>query len=263
MNLNEWVDSKGNTIAPGAVKNTKQKFTSLVYYMMKNKGSLVSKAEVVRLDSQGFTYKEYHKSTSGQDYVLTLLVGGFSRGSSSWAYELYLDTNLVNEARGSGWEDLLEALEKYFHVPKVGSKEYESLCEWLDAKGNKINPNNTSTVSSQPATSSTNNYPSQKENYERLLKQIDADRVFRNYTVNHISDRLLELTAGNGVEVDIIYKPYVPCYIVNVSGSEATCNSWKEVLKHLLIEGIIGDTDLCESASSIVEDFRAYEDLWN
>jgi len=139
--LTEWVDSKGNKISkvsqPASSssstpsKTNKEKFTDLIDYMMKHKSSLVTKAEIIRLDDGGFTYKEqWHSPSAGQDYILTLLVG-YSRFNSSWRYELYMDTSLIKEAQGSGWEDLLEELEKYFHVPKACMKEYKDLCESL------------------------------------------------------------------------------------------------------------------------------------
>lgn len=134
--LYEWKDAKGNKVSlnnsttAASSKTNKEKFKELTDYMATHKGSLVTKAEIVRLDDGGFTYKEYWKSTVGQDYMLTLLVG-YSRFNSSWRFELYIDTDIIKEVQGSGWEELLEKLEKYFHVPKAGSKEYKSLCEVL------------------------------------------------------------------------------------------------------------------------------------
>ena len=136
--LTEWVDKTGNKInlnnsSSQAANNTstktnKEKFTHLLYYMKKNKASNVTKAEVVRLDDGGFTYKEYLRYPSGQDLIFTLLVG-YSRFNSSWRLELYVDTNIVKEVQGSGWEELLKELDPYFHVPKAGTSDYDLLCE--------------------------------------------------------------------------------------------------------------------------------------
>jgi hypothetical protein len=99
--LTEWVDSNGKKVslntssANTSSKTNKEKFTSLLYYMMKNKGSLVDKAEVVRLDDGGFTYKEHWKAATN-DYTLTLLVD-YSRFNSFWRCELYMDTSLMKE----------------------------------------------------------------------------------------------------------------------------------------------------------------------
>jgi hypothetical protein len=129
--LNEWkyMNNSPKASQPASSKTNKEKFKELTDYMANHIGSLTIRAEIVRVDDNGFTYKEYYKSAVGkQDYVTTLLVG-YSRFNSSWRYELYLDTNLIKEVQGSGWEELLEALEKYFHVPKIGSPEYKSLTE--------------------------------------------------------------------------------------------------------------------------------------
>jgi hypothetical protein len=137
--LTEWVDAKGNKVGTSAApqstsstssKTNKEKFEELTKYMKAHVNQSVDKAEVVRLDDGGFTYKEHWLSSTGKTFVLTLLVG-YSRFNSSWRYELYMDTSLIKELQGSGWEDLLEELEKYFHVPKAGSQEYKNLCESL------------------------------------------------------------------------------------------------------------------------------------
>ena len=131
--LTEWVAMKGSQTsstpqASSTSKTNKEKFEELTDYMKAHINSSVEKAEVVRLDEGGFTYKEHWRSNTGKTFVLTLLVG-YSRFDSSWRYELYMDTNLIKEVKGSGWEDLLEELEKYFHVPKAGSPEHKSICE--------------------------------------------------------------------------------------------------------------------------------------
>jgi hypothetical protein len=137
--LTEWIDAKGNKVgassAPQSTSSTssktnKEKFEELTKYMKAHVNQSVDKAEVVRLDDGGFTYKEHWLSSTGKTFVLTLLVG-YSRFNSSWRYELYMDTSLIKELQGFGWEDLLEELEKYFHVPKAGSQEYKNLCESL------------------------------------------------------------------------------------------------------------------------------------
>jgi hypothetical protein len=140
QDLLEWVDKSGKKVslnnsssssASGtSSKTNKEKFEELTKYMKAHINQSVDKAEVVRLDDGGFTYKEHWLSSTGKTFVLTLLVG-YSRFNSSWRYELYMDTSLIKELQGSGWEDLLEELEKYFHAPKAGSQEYKNLCESL------------------------------------------------------------------------------------------------------------------------------------
>ena len=254
--LTEWLDSTGkkvNSSAPASKtssKANKEKFKELTDYMKANKSFSTTKAEAVRIADDGFTYKETWKSPSGQEFVLTILVGFEEVGS--WSFEFYMDTNLISEAKGTGWEDFLKELTKYFNAPKTRALEYDSLLEWVDRQGKKVG---------QTSTTSTKNYPDQTERYKKLLNQIDSDG-FCKYTINLLDDRILAFTISNGVGVKIIFKPYVPCYLVQVDGYDNNCKDWEEVLKLLIIEGIIGDTDLCESAS-YAEDFKLYENLWN
>ena len=140
MNLREWKDSKGNkintssagsqTTSSGSTKTNKEKFTHLLYYMKKNKALIVDKAEVIRLDDSGFTYKEHRKSATGNDFTLTLLVG-FGRGSyyNDWKYELYKDTKLLEQNSGTGFDKLLWNISAYFNTPKPGSPEHKKICE--------------------------------------------------------------------------------------------------------------------------------------
>jgi hypothetical protein len=134
--LEEWVDKNGKKVSqPASVpaanassKTNKEKFTSLLYHMKKNKPSETDKVEVVRLDDGGFTYKEHRKNSTGYEYTLTILVG-YSRFNSQWKYELYMDTNLIEEKSGSGFNELINNLYAYFNTPKPGTKEYQDLCE--------------------------------------------------------------------------------------------------------------------------------------
>ena len=132
--LNEWkyinppAQQAQAAASHPATKTNKEKFKELTDYMIKNKSSNVNKAEVVRLDDGGFTYKEYRKSPSGQDVTFTLLVG-YSRFGPQWKYALYMDTNLEDEKSGNGFNYLLFELYKYFKVPNPGSPEHESICE--------------------------------------------------------------------------------------------------------------------------------------
>jgi hypothetical protein len=141
MRLHEWKDSTGKKVntpstssasTPASTtssKTNKEKFKELTDYMSNHKSPLARKTEVTRLDDGGFTYEEtWYSSALKRDFVLSVLVD-YSRFNSSWGYKLYMDTNLIKEAKGSGWEALLEGLEKHFYVPKTGSPEHKSLTE--------------------------------------------------------------------------------------------------------------------------------------
>ena len=139
--LNEWVDANGKKVNPStssqavsssSVKTNKDKFKELTDYMMNHKGSLTARAEVPKIEDSGFTYKEHWTATAatGKGYVLTLVVN-YSRFNNQWKYELYIEESLAADVKGTGMENLLKELDKYFHVPKAGSPEHKSICESL------------------------------------------------------------------------------------------------------------------------------------
>lgn len=142
------------------------------------------------------------------------------------------------------------------------------LLEWKDAKGNKINLNN----KTSSASTSTTNYPSQKERYKKLFAQIDKEKRF-NYEVLTLTDNALVFNIFNSVNnnkviaVTIVYKPYTdpPVWKMGVSnGKGFDYNDWNEILEIFNVSGIIKDiSSLKESFnSSIAEDFKEYESMW-
>ena len=138
--LTEWVAMKNsNTSSQASTKTTKEKFKELTDYMIANANFVrtkkVSKAEVVRLDDYGFTYKEA-VNMNGQDFILTLLVGYGNKhnpASTAWKSELYMNTDLIKENKGNGIEELLQTIKGNFKVPTFGTPEYKSLTESISS----------------------------------------------------------------------------------------------------------------------------------
>lgn len=140
QDLLEWVDAKGQKVshstssAPQSTSSTssktnKEKFEELTDYMINNRTMpATTKAEVVRLDDGGFTYKETRETSPGRTYVLTALVG-YSRFNSQWRLEVYMDTKLVDEQTGNGFKELISHLHAFFSTPSIGSQKYKDLCE--------------------------------------------------------------------------------------------------------------------------------------
>ena len=156
--LNEWVDKDGNKIESSTSSNTvtspassgaktmKERFTSLLYYIKRNKVSTVTKAEVTRLQDTGFDYQEERTKASGYTYTYLLKVI-YNPFNNEWTFALFLDNKLIDKTDGTGIKDLIRHLRAYFNVPSVGSSEYkritESLNEWIPA--NKQAQNTSST----------------------------------------------------------------------------------------------------------------------
>jgi hypothetical protein len=190
MKLNEWLDASGNKIntsssssssAPssGTTKTMKERFTSLLYYMKKNKARTVTKTEVSGLNEAGFTYKEYRTHTTGYSYTQLIQVL-YNPFNSEWKFVIYHNTNLIDEQDGKGLDNLIRALKSYYTVPSPGTAEYkritESLNEWVDNKGKKVTFGSSAKVATSPS--------SYKKRFEKLIK----------YHIDHASSELESIT---------------------------------------------------------------------
>ncbi len=277
--LVEWVAMKNSNTssqpASGkskATKTNKEKFKELTDYMKNHKSSLATKAEVTRLDEGGFTYEEtWYSSALKQDFILAVVVD-YSRFNSSWGYKLYMDTNLIKEAKGSGWEALLEELEKHFHVPKAGTTEYKSLTEWVEMKSSKASSKVTKTNKerfiellkymidhklSSVVTFDASKLDEDGFTYRELRQPVGLDQKYElvsivNYGYGQTNSSWQVSVYKNGRHIDLI------------SGE-----GWEELLAALDIRynvpapGSPEHKSICESYSSIAEDFKEYENLWN
>lgn len=137
--LTEWLDSQGkkvglnNSSAPvsnkTSSKSNKEKFTHLLYYIMRNRGSRVVDSKVVKLDDQGFTYRE-QRTNPAKKYDLTIVV---NFNNTSWQISFYQNGIFTGNLSGEGWEEFLETLRDYYNVPAAGTKEYKDLCEAISS----------------------------------------------------------------------------------------------------------------------------------
>ena len=140
--LTEWVlknnsnnsSSQASSNSSTSSKTNKEKFEELVQYIIdhgsRNKGL---KGELVKIDEDGFTYKEPRSNGQGQ-YELKLVVNYGKRNPTvhPWQFSIYINgrhSSTDTGEAGEGWKEFIEALRKYFIVPQVGTPEYKSICE--------------------------------------------------------------------------------------------------------------------------------------
>lgn len=135
------------------------------------------------------------------------------------------------------------------------------LKEWLDANGKKVGPTVSHLASSGPK-----NYPDQTGRYKKLLAQIESDKI-STYTINELTDRILDITVDTknktGLNIKIVYKPYCspPCYTIKANNSGVDDLTYEEILELLELGAVIKSADT--SKSTIAEDFKLYENLWD
>jgi hypothetical protein len=260
---------KASQPAPTASSKTnKEKFTELVAYMQKHKGSSVIFTSVSGPTDTGFEYEEQKAFANGDEYNLSLEVE--CKSGNLFFIHLDMDGKRIATKSAVGWEDLLLKIKTHFYVPKMGSPEYKSLTESVSSELNEwkyINP----PKASQPVSSNQNNYPSQEDRYKRLLAQIDADGISA-YTVHELNDTVLDMTTDTKspsglmtyrLRLTITYYPDDDYYTLKWDTKEHRCEDFEDALKILIKNAVIVNTDLCESAGSIADDFKAYENLWD
>ena len=257
--LKEWLDSKGNRIntgsSTGQVAKTsggfKERFKKLLDYASKHKGPAVHKTTIKSLSDDGFFYTEERRGGySFYDVDINVYIGELTE---AWRLRVYIDNKPEADLSGTGWPELLKQLRAYITVPVPTTPEYKDLLtEWVDAKGNKV-----STSTSSKATSK---IPDQTARFKSLLSQIDSDG-FCKYTVNVLDGNMLSITLHNKVKVTLVRRAFAPVYALTIENHREVYDDYEDVLKALIEEGIIGETDLCES--TLAEDFQLYESLWN
>ena len=273
MNLKEYKDIKGNKINIGTpVVSTstsktsagssstgyEKRFKKLLMFAIKHRKPSVEKLVANNITEDTLEFTEFYKN--GLTRTVEIYIGATTE---AWRIRTYInnDSTPVNDWSGMGWVELLKQLRYYITVPVTGTPEYqELLTEWLDKDGKTVHVNN-SPAPSKTSSTSTRKIPDQTYRYKRLLAQIDADG-FCKYTVNVLDSRTLNITLKNGVAVKLERQEHSPVYVLTVGNNSESFDDYEDVLDALIIEGIIGDTDLCESAS-FAEDFRLYESLWD
>lgn len=271
--LNEWKLMKPSVQQAQATssKTNKEKFKELTDYMVANANFVgakkVSQAKALGIDDDKFAYREY-ANMNGQDFILTLIVNYGNKhnpSSTAWKYELYMDTQFIKEVKGNGMEELLQELKGNFKVPNIGSPEYKSLTESFSSELKEWKPMNPT----KPAQA--NNTFDNTYRYQRLLAQIDSDGI-ATYKVNKLDNVELDITVDTanqkGLHLNIFDNvpdnPNAEDYSFTV-GNKAS-GGWKydeEILPMLIAGRVMNNDDLCESAGSIADDFKLYENLWN
>ena len=275
MKLNEWKDKNGNQsnlpkspVASKPVSKTststgfKKRFNKLIHYYGQHLPNEIDHISVTLLTNDSLAFVEYYSDNTKVGFDIYI-----GPQTEAWRLKVSVDGNLNDDLAGQGWPELLKTLRHFISVPVVSTPEYKDiLTEWVDKDGNKSNlPKSSSTTSATQT--STKNYPDQTDRYKKLLAQIDSDGI-SEYSLNSLTDRVLDITVNTvwkkGIQIQIVYKPYVPNYtfIVN-KNNQLSFDTYEELLEFLITSGVIADTDLCESATSVAEDFLLYENLWD
>lgn len=269
MKLNEWIDKNGNQIKIPKTTNTsgntsknpngfKKRLYRVVKYHEHHPGATIEYVVIDGLTEDTVEFTESHYD--GEQVKFIIYIGA---STEAWRIQVTSSRGTKDDDSGIGWANLLRQLRYYITVPVAGTPEYknlltESLTEWVDKDGKKISLNKSST--SPKLTSK--GVPDQTDRYESLVAQIREDELCR-VRVEALSETVLGLTTENNVKIRIERKASFPPYVMQIGNHTDAYADYGEVLEELIEEGIIANADLCESVSSIADDFTAYENLWD
>ena len=268
MELREWqymnppqVAGASGQVTSGSSSGYKKRFEKLIKYHIDHASSELESITRKDIGNGYFRLSEhwYHAARpDGYDRDITV---HYNQSTDTFSISIYIDHNEVEDTKEIGYENFLKFLKNYMWLPKIGSAEYndlltEALTEWVAMKSN----NN----SSQPAA----NTQSQEDRYKSLLAQIDADGL-STYVVNDLTEDTLDisLTTKKKIDLDIkiVYNSTTNDYSFQVGRNKPLlgCDYEKDILELFLIADAIKNTNLCESAGSIADDFKLYENLWD
>ena len=273
MKLKEFIDKNGNQVKiPKIVNKTstgtssggyKKRFEKLLNYAKNHKDPLVDKVDIKSISDDGFFYTEKRK---GKFYFYDVDVNVYiGPQTEAWRLRVYKNNNLEDDIAGQGYIELLKTLRGYITVPVTGTPEYKDLMfedskenflkEFVDSKGNKVSLKNST------SSKLVSNIPDQTYRFERLVAQIKADKLC-DIRVHGLTGSVLALTTDRSVVVRLERKRSFPPYVLQIGNHADAYADYDEVLGALIDEGIIKNTDLCESAS-FAEEFKEYENLWD
>ena len=254
MKLNEF--KYMNQPASNSSGSFKKKFTNLINYHIDHASSELESITKKDIRDTYFHVAEHYNN--GHHEFDRDIVVSYDKDSKTFFFRIFVDGKEVDSTLCYSYEELVEVATNYMFLPDSMTPEYDDLLvEFVLMK----NSNTSSQAASSNKTSS-KNYPDQTDRYKRLLSQIKADGLCK-VTVNLLDDRILAFTTHDGLPVKIIFKPYVPSYLVQIDGGDIYCEDYEEVLQILMDIEVIKNTDLCESYSSIADDFKTYENLWD
>ena len=299
MRLKEWLDANGNKINLNNTVSTptptfkripgfKKRFEKLMGYAIKHKYSKINKVEVTTLTEDSLEFEEHYDGGAIVEYKIYI-------GPTTEAWHIEAFTTLpgaqarekVDDIVGTGWEELLKSFRPYIVIPAVADPEYKKLLtEWVDTQGNKVSFNNTSSSASQAAPTVSSITGGYWERFNKLLfyhvnhKSSAVDKVIRTKVSKdgfHYTEHVRAGTTGFDkdvvVNIDLAATENwkLQTYIdgkPHIGGTGyGYVNLLKELRKHLNLpaEGTPEYTKLLTESldSSIAEDFKTYENLWD
>lgn len=287
--LTEWVDKSGKKVnhttssqsASTTSSNTfyKDKFKKLLDYHMAHSTALSMSIDKLSEDDAkaSFSYVEEYEDVKGK--VSESLIGvRYYKDTEAWSVKVYINGILVADKQGAGFNILIAELDIRMTLPPRNSTEYQDLCEWLDAKGNKVGSS-----SSQPASKPSSTTRGYWERFNKLIyyhvthKSPAVDKIVRTKVSKDGFHYTEHIRAGTtGYEKDVVvnidlateswkFQIYVDGQPYTGGAGDDYVNLLKELRKHMNLpaEGTLDYDEILNESLSYADDFKLYENLWD
>jgi hypothetical protein len=279
MELREWQYMSKPANNSGSYK---KRFEKLIKYHIDHASSELESITKKDIKDDGFWLGE-HYNNSHHEFDRDLIVS-YDKASDTFFFRIFIDGKEVDSILRNSYEDFVVAAEPYMFLPDSGTQEYddlltESLTEWK-----AMNP--PPTQQAQASTSSQSAPKTNKEKFQELIKYYEAHKnpkIVERIQVNLLTDDCLLFEVFGTINYGASYtsikievedpatETWILHYKTKIKPVEVIQGiGWKNLLQAL--ENIKVSIpaknsqeykDLCESYSSIADDFKLYANLWD
>ena len=138
--LHEWLDSNGKKINTSSATNKsfKKRLNKLINYYGQHPPANVDFITVNLLTTDTLDFTEFYDDRSSSVYNIYI-----GPTTEAWRLKIYEGKKLKDDLAGTGWPELLKTLRPYITVPVVSTQEYkdlltESLTESIETVPEKL-----------------------------------------------------------------------------------------------------------------------------
>ena len=267
MKLNEW---KYINKPVASTKNTssgsfKKRFEKLLDYHIAHRSKSVYDSEIKKISDEEFHYKEYCNDDS-RDYTKEVKVS-IKPATEAWNLQVYLDDKKYSDLSGDGYVNLIRALNIYLNLPTVGTPDYNNLLtEWVVMKNTSYKKrfeklikyhidHASSELESITKKDIRDEYFHVTEHYNNSHHEFDRDLIV---SYDKASNTFFFRIFIDGKEVDSILRDSYKDFVKAAEAYMFLPDSGTREYDDLLVEWIA-----MKNTSSIVDDFKTYENLWD
>lgn len=291
MELREWQyisKPAGNIASNSSSSGYKKIFEKLIKYHIDHASSELESITKKDIEDESFVLRE-HYNTGSEEFDRDIIVN-WDKNTNTFYFSMYINGKHKEANNRIGWEQFLKLLDCYMFLPDQGSSEWndlliESLNEWQ-----LVNP-----PTSASAPSSTGSFESYKERFKKLFnyatkhKRSSVDQTAieklsedEHMSMFHFTHHILGGAQRFDYDLEIILainKPRGNWYLHVYEFDGKTHNKiadlrgpdYETLLKTLsdYIEvpavGSAEYKDMLQESinTSIADDFKLYENLWD